>query len=41
MFEAGAADWDDGFEDFDVFGDLLEESERCTTDVFVRMLLEG
>ena len=40
MFEAGAADWDEGFEDFDVFGDLLEEPERCTTDVFVRMLLE-
>lgn len=39
VFEACAAGGDEGFEEFGILRDLLEETEGCTTDVFVWMLL--
>jgi hypothetical protein len=39
VFEAGAADWDERFEEFGVFGYFLEEAEGCAADIFVWMLL--
>lgn len=39
MLEAGAAERDEGLENFDVFRDLLQKSERRASNVFVRMLL--
>ena len=39
VFEAGTADRDERFKDFDVLGDLLEETKRRASYVFVWMLL--
>lgn len=39
VFEAGAADWDKGFEEFCIFGDFLEETKGCAADIFVWVLL--
>ena len=40
MFQAGAADRDQRFEEFSIFRDFLEETEGCAADIFVWMLLE-
>ena len=39
VFEACTAGGDEGFKEFGILGDLLEETEGCTTNVFVWMLL--
>ena len=39
VFEAGTADGNERFKDFDVLGDLLEETKRRASYVFVWMLL--
>ena len=39
VLEAGATDGDEGLKNFDVFRDLLQESECCASYVFVWMLL--
>ena len=39
MFEALATSWDEGFEQFGVLGDFLEETKTCAANVFVWMLL--
>lgn len=39
VLEAGATDWDERLEEFDVLGDLLQESKGCTANVLVGVLL--
>ena len=39
VLQAGAAGGDEGFEEFGVLGDFLEEAEGCAADVFVGVLL--
>src|ERR1700685_4272135 len=40
VFEAGATEWDEGFEKFGVPGDFLKEAQGCAPDIFIRVLLE-
>jgi hypothetical protein len=40
VFKAGSAGWDEGFEEFGVLGYFLKETECCTTNVLVRVLLK-
>ena len=41
MFKAGVAYWAERFEQFSVFRYFLKETEHCTVDIFVQMLLGG
>ena len=40
VFEAGAAERDEWFEEFCVPGDFFEEAQGCAPDIFIRVLLE-
>jgi len=40
VFEAGAAERDERFEEFCIPGDFLEEAQGCAPDIFIRVLLE-
>ena len=40
VFEAGAAERDERFEEFCVPGDFLEEAQGCAPDIFIKVLLK-
>jgi hypothetical protein len=40
VLQAGAADWNKGFEKLGIFGYFLEETKSCAADIFVWMLLK-